>query len=243
MKKAIVIAIIVILGIFGYFFISSTKHNTSKSMTDQEIVTILDGVLKRVDDFFISADVIPENYKQMKAQTGSDDEFFYRNLWLQDAEHQIKPNQNMFSFSANEIDKYKIPSYVVGCSGRANLFAKYAKEAGIKDVYIVVSVYIPDIGKEHMNGHQIVAVKMSHGLQLLDPANGAYNFNRAKVDGNCKLNEIIDATSDSKKEYKISAIMTQEEHEKLTSVEKLMDVYSRVLNGRTLKDIISAGKM
>ena len=228
MKRIIIIATIVILGILGYFFILSNKHDVSKNMTDQEIVERLDGVLKRVDDFFISADVIPENYKQMKAQANSNDEFFYRHLWLRDAEHQVKPNQNMFSFSADEIDKYKIPSYVVGCSGRANLFAKYAKEAGIKDVYIVVSVYIPDIGKQHMNGHQIIAVKMSHGLQLLDPANGAYNFNRAKIDGKCELNEIIDATHQGTKEYQIAAIMTQEEHEKLTSVEKLMEVYNRV---------------
>ena len=228
MKRIIIIATIVILGILGYFFISSNKHNVSKNMTDQEIVERLDGVLKRVDDFFISADVIPENYKQMKAQANSNDEFFYRNLWLHDAEHQIKPNQNMFSFSADEIDKYKIPSYVVGCSGRANLFAKYAKEAGIKDVYIVVSVYIPDIGKQQMNGHQIIAVKMSHGLQLLDPANGAYNFNRAKIDGNCELNEIIDATHQGTKEYQIAAIMTQDEHEKLISRKKLMEVYNRV---------------
>lgn len=226
MKKAIIIAIIAVLGILGFFFIRSDRHQ--QKLTDQQIVERLDTVLQRVDDFFASADIIPENYKQMKEQANSDDEFFYRNLWLRDAEHQIKPNQNMFSFSADEIDKYKIPSYVVGCSGRANLFAKYAKEAGIKDVYIVVSVYVPDIGKQHMNGHQIVAVKMSYGLQLLDPANGAYNFNRARIDDDCKINEIIDATHQGTKEYQIVAIMTQEEHEKLTSREKLMDVYNRV---------------
>ncbi len=226
MKKVIIIAIVAIFGILGYFLISSGKHQ--QNLTDQQIVERLDTVLKRVDDFFISADIVPENYKQMKIKENSNDEFFYRNLWLRDAKHQIKPNQNMFSFSADEIDKYKIPSYVVGCSGRANLFAKYAKEAGIKDVYIVVSVYMPDIGKQHMNGHQIVAVKMSNGLQLLDPANGAYNFNRAKINGKCELNEIIDATHQGTKEYQIAAIMTQEEHEKLTSVEKLMEVYNRV---------------
>ena len=226
MKPTIIIAIVAILGILGYFLISSGKHQ--QNLTDQQIIERLDTVLKRVDDFFVSADIVPENYKQMKIQENSNDEFFYRNLWLRDATHQIKPNQNMFSFSADEIDKYKIPSYVVGCSGRANLFAKYAKEAGIKDVYIVVSVYMPDIGKRHMNGHQIVAVKMSNGLQLLDPANGAYNFNRAKINGKCELNEMIDATRQGTKEYQIAAIMTQEEHEKLTSVEKLMEVYNRV---------------
>ena len=181
MKKVIIIAIVAILGVLGYFLISSGKHQ--QNLTDQQIIERLDTVLKRVDDFFVSAD---------------------------------------------EIDKYKIPSYVVGCSGRANLFAKYAKEAGIKDIYIVVSVYMPDIGKQHMNGHQIVAVKMSNGLQLLDPANGAYNFNRAKINGKCELNEMIDATHQGTKEYQIAAIMTQEEHEKLTSVEKLMEVYNRV---------------
>ena len=226
MKKFIIGVIIAILGIIGCFFISSSKPQ--QNLTDEQIIERLDIVLQRLDDFFVSADVIPENYEQMKMQENSDDEFFYRNLWLRDAKHQIKPNQNMFSFSADEIDKYKIPSYVVGCSGRANLFAKYAKEAGVKDVYIVVSVYVPDIGKQHMNGHQIVSVKMSNGLQLLDPANGAYNFSRAKIDGKGELNEIIDATHQGKKEYQIAAIMTQEEHETLTSREKLMEVYNRV---------------
>ena len=160
MKKAItIIASIAILGILGYFLLPSSKYQPN--MTDQQIIEKLDTVLQRVDDFFAAADVVPENYKQMKEQENSDDEFFYRNVWLRDKDHQIKPNQNMFSFSADEIDKYKIPSYVVGCSGRANLFAKYAKEAGIKDVYIIPCVYVPDIGKQNMNGHQIVAVKMS----------------------------------------------------------------------------------
>ena len=80
-----------------------------------------------------------------------------------------------------------------------------------------------------MNGHQIIAVKMSYGLQLLDPANGAYNFNRAKVEGNCKINEKIDALKKGKQDYQITAILTQEEHEKLTSRDKLMDVYKGVL--------------
>lgn len=224
MKTFIITLFIIIFGAFGYFFITQNNYQ----MSDEQIIEKLDTVLKRVDDFFISADTIPENYKQMKIQANSNDEFFYRNLWLRDQNHQIKPNQNMFSFSADEIDKYKIPSYVVGCSGRANLFAKYAKEAGIKNVYIVVSVYTNDIGKEHMNGHQIIAVKMSNKLQMLDPANGAYNFNRAKIDGNCKIDEIIDATHSGKKEYKIAAIITQTEHEKLTSRDKLMAVYNRV---------------
>jgi len=60
-----------------------------------------------------------------------------------------------------------------------------------------------------MNGHQIVAVKMSNGLQMLDPANGAYNFNRAKIDDKCEANEIIDATHQGTKDYQIVAIMTQ----------------------------------
>ena len=227
MKKAIIIVSIAIFGILGYFLLPSNKYQ--QTMTDQQIIERLDTVLQRVDDFFAAADVVPENYKQMKEQENSDDEFFYRNVWLRDENHQIKPNQNMFSFSADEIDKYKIPSYVVGCSGRANLFAKYAKEMGIKDIYIVPCVYVPDIGKQNMNGHQIVAVKMSYGLQLLNPANGAYNFHRAKIDGNCKINEIIDATGHGEQTYQIAAIMTQEEHEKLTSREKLMDVYNRVL--------------
>lgn len=197
-------------------------------MTDQQIIAKINYVLKKVDDFFNFADVIPEKYQRVKEQANSDEKFPYRILWLQDAEHQIKPNQNMFSFSADEIEKYKIPSYVVGCSGRANLFAKYANQAGIKDVFIVPCVKISDINKQKMNGHQIIAVKMSNGLQLLNPGRGIRDFNHAKLNGNCKLNEAIDALNHGKKEYQIAAVMTQEEHEKITTRQKLMEVYKRV---------------
>ena len=196
-------------------------------MTDKEIVEKVNIVLKRVDDFFNVANVVPESYKQTKEQSGGG-QFVYRNLWLRDKNHQIKPNQNMFSFSADDIDKYKIPSYVVGCSGRANLFAKYAKEIGLQDVFIVPCVKISDIGNQNMDGHQIVAVKMSSGLQLLNPASGVHTFERAKINAACKVNEQIDAAQHGRPEYRIAAILTPSEHEKITSREQLMQIYNRV---------------
>ncbi len=42
MKKVIIIAIIVILGIVGYFLISSNRHQ--QNLTDQQIVERLDTV-------------------------------------------------------------------------------------------------------------------------------------------------------------------------------------------------------
>ena len=202
-------------------------------MTDQEIIEKATKVLVKLNNFFDSVDVIPESYKKLSQENNGDKEHFYRNLWLRDKNHRYKPNQNMFSFSADEIEKYKIPSYVVGCSGRADLFAKYAQEEGIKDVSIVPCVLLSDVGKEHLNGHQIVAVNMSYGLQLLNPARGANTFNRARIDAKCKKNEIIDALNHGSKDYQIADILTPEDHALIDSREKLEAVYLRASAAKT----------
>ena len=203
-------------------------------MTDQEIIEKITKVLERLNEFFDSVDVIPESYRKLKPEDAKD-EFFYRNLWLNDKNHRFKPNQNMFSFNADEIEQYKIPSYVVGCSGRADLFAKYATEAGLKDedIRIVPCVKLSDVGKEHMNGHQIVAVKMSNGWQLLNPARGVNSFNRAKIDAKCEKNEIIDATNRGSKDYQIADILTTKEHAEIDSREKLESIYLRARTAKT----------
>ena len=122
-------------------------------MTDQDIIKKINKVLGRVAKFFDSVDVIPESYKLMREKERmNDDEHFYRNLWLNDKNHKYKPNQNMLSFNAEEIEKWRIPAWVVGCSGRAKLFAKYAQEEGLKNIFIVPIVLISDIGKKNMNG-------------------------------------------------------------------------------------------
>lgn len=196
-------------------------------MTDKDIIEKINIALRKTDNFFTSVDIVPESYKQMAHSNNGHDEFYYRNLWLHDKNHKIKPNQNMFSFNADEIEQYKIPSYVVGCSGRADMFAKYAQEIGLSDIFIIPCVKIENKGHQ-LSGHQIVAVKMSNGLQLLNPAGGVKNFNRAKIDFECKIGNKIDAMQHGTNDYIISAILTPKEHAQIDSYEKLKKIYNRV---------------
>lgn len=199
-------------------------------MTDKEIIARINLVLKRVDDFFKASDVLPASYQKIAEKAGNNDRQFFRELWLNDKNHKFKLNQNMFSFSADEIERHKIPSYVVGCSGRADLFAKYAKEIGLDGVFVIPCVKISDMEKERMDGHQVIAVQMGKGLQLINPANDVRHFERAAIDGECKIGEVVDATKHGTHEYKIAAILTPDEHEKIDSYEKLRAIYARVKN-------------
>ena len=193
-------------------------------MTDQEIVEKVNKVLGRVADFFDSVNVVPESYKQMK-QRGDDDEFFYRNLWLNDKNHQYKSNQNMLSFNAEEIEKWRIPIYVVGCSGRAKMFVKYAQEEGLNNIFIVPTVKISDIGKKNMRGHQIIAIQMSDGhLQLINPNKRL--FNQARINEKFEIGQDIDALNRGATEFRIAAKLTPQQHDAIDSPEKLQTVYS-----------------
>lgn len=206
------------------------------TVTDQEIIEKVNSVLKDIGNFFDQANIIPSSYKRLAEQSGTTDEFFYRNLWLNDKNHRYKPNQNMFSFNADEIEKYKIPSYVVGCSGRANLFVKYATESknalNPADIRIIPSVQISGIGQNPMHGHQIIAIKMSQGWQLINE--NRRDFNNAKINtGNKNIQDInsmigqdIDALNHGKPEFKIAAVLTPEEHLQINSSEKLQNIYA-----------------
>ena len=205
--------------------------------SDQEIIMKVNSVLREVGEFFDRVNVIPDSYKRMAEQNGTVDEFFYRNLWLKDKNHRYKPNQNMFSFNADEIDKYKIPSYVVGCSGRANLFVKYATSGenalNPEDIRIIPCVLISDIGKDTvMYGHQILAIKMSHGWQLINE--NRRDINSAKIDvGREFVQDIdsmvgkdIDALNHGEPEFRVAAVMTPNEHLQIDSSKKLQDIYA-----------------
>ena len=197
-------------------------------MTDQEIVEKVNKVLGRVADFFDSVNVIPESYKQMKKQYQTDDdEHFYRNLWFNDKNHKYKPNQNMMSFTGKEIDELRIPAYVVGCSGRAKLFAYYAQKEGFNNIFIVPTVKISDIGKENMRGHQIIAIQMSDGhLQLVNP--NKHLFSEGRINEKFEIGQDIDALNRGKPEFRITVDkpLTPQQHDEIDSPMKLQAVYS-----------------
>ena len=158
-------------------------------MTNEEIIAKINSVLAKVHKHFDDADKFwqdkfdenaPEKYKQ--------DRYGLHN-WLLDMYRQQTGNKhiNMFSSDAEEIIKLKIPSQVVGCSGRADLFAKYASEMGL-DVNIVAMVDIAEKDKDKPNGHQIIAVKFPDGRQqLIDPGRGRETYEKAVINGKCNV--------------------------------------------------------
>ena len=195
-------------------------------MTNEEIIKKINGTLKQVHEHFEKAnkeaqktfdEKAPEHYKT--------DRFGLRNWWLNEYRTKTR-NINMFSFNADDIIKFKIPSQVVGCSGRADLFAKYATENGL-DVNVVVMVDIADKNKEYPNGHQIIAVKFPDGSQqLIDPGAGRDTYDRAKIAGRCNIGEYITYNrKDGRKDYEITAILTPDRHAKIDGVEKLARIY------------------
>ena len=93
---------------------------------------------------------------------------------------EIQSNQNMdpfdfsFSLSADDIIDQKIPMQVMGCTGIAKLFAKYAEQEKL-DCFAVFSAKINDLNRKKqdkdaiVSGHQIIAVQFSDGLRMFDP--------------------------------------------------------------------------
>jgi hypothetical protein len=196
-------------------------------MDQKTIIEKINTVLTKVHEHFEPADEeaqktfdeeAPEHYKT--------DRFGLRNWWLDNYRSRTGNKQiNMFSFNADDILKNNIPSWVVGCSGRADLFAKYATENGL-DVNVVVMVDTAS-KKEHPDGHQIIAVKFPDGSQqLIDPGAGRDTYDRAKIAGKCKVGEHITYNRrDGRTDYKIAAILSPDEHAKIDSIEKLSNLY------------------
>ena len=192
-------------------------------MTDEEIIAKINKILTKVHDVFNQANThamrdfeeAPDKYKQ--------DEHGLRNWWLDNYRDKRKNEQiNMFSFNADDIIELKIPSKVVGCSGRADLFAKYANEMDL-DVNIVAMVRTDEKDKDMPNGHQIIAVKFPDGSQQLIDPGLAENYQAAKVKGNCALGTEIIIPGQPK--YEIRAILTPDTHAKIDSQEKLTQIY------------------
>lgn len=192
-------------------------------MTNEEIIAKINSVLAKVHDVFNQANThamrdfekAPDKYKQ--------DRHGLRNWWLDKYRAKINNQQiNMFSFNADDIIELKIPSKVVGCSGRADLFAKYANEMDL-DVSIVAMVDIAEKDKDMPNGHQIIAVKFPDGSQQLIDPGLAENYQAAKVNGNCALGTEIIIPGQPK--YEIRAILPPDTHAKIDSQEKLAQIY------------------
>ena len=192
-----------------------------ETVMDQKIIIEkINTVLTKVHLHFDNADnqTIPAQYQKDKKEA--------RQWWLNEYRRKTgNKDINMFSFNADDILKNNIPSWVVGCSGRADLFAKYASEMGL-DVNIVAMVDTAS-KKKHPDGHQIIAVKFPDGSQqLIDPGRGRETYEKATIRGKCKVGEHITYNRrDGRTDYKIAAILSPDEHAKIDSIEKLSNLY------------------
>lgn len=80
-----------------------------------------------------------------------------------------------FSLSADDIIAQKIPMQVMGCTGVAKLFSKYAQEENL-DCFTVFTANIKKLEERKtskqtiVDGHQIIAVQFSDGVRMFDPA-------------------------------------------------------------------------
>lgn len=186
-------------------------------LSQEDMIEKINRVLAKVQEHFDNVDTqsVPEQYRNDA-----------RNWWLREYRKKTgNQNINNFSFSADDILNQNIPSWVVGCSGRADLFAKYASEIGL-NVNIVAMVDTAS-KKEYPDGHQIIVVNSPDGSQqMIDPGRGCVIYQKAKIPGDCKVgNKVIYNRKDGRTEYRIAAVLTPEEHAQIDSIEKLAQVY------------------
>ena len=80
-----------------------------------------------------------------------------------------------FSLSTDDIIARKIPMQVMGCTGVAKLFSKYAEGEKL-DCFAVFTAKMADLEEKKkdrdaiVSGHQIIAVQFSDGVRMFDPA-------------------------------------------------------------------------
>lgn len=184
-------------------------------MTDKEIIEKVNIVLGKVDAFFHDLEPSLKN-------AISRDIYFEQHP-------EITDHKNFnFSLSGDDIINQKIPYNAAGCTGRAKLFSKYAQEIGLQDFGIVVAAKKDDIKNKNsgkmIDGHQLVAIKLSDGLHIIDPGMGKA-YERAQIDGVCKVGENIDAVGHNQKDYVISAILEPSEYNNIKTYKQMENLY------------------
>lgn len=184
-------------------------------MTDKEIIKKVNIILEKIDTFFHGLEPSLKN-------AISRDTYFEQHP-------EITDHKNFnFSLSGDDIVEQKIPYNAAGCTGRAKLFSKYAQEIGLKDFSIVVTAKKEDIKNKNsgkmIDGHQLVAIKLSDGLHMIDPGKGK-TYEKAQIDGVCKVGEDIDAVGYNQKDYVISAVLEPSEYDNIKTYEQMKRLY------------------
>ncbi len=184
-------------------------------MNDQEKILKIQEVLKKVEQTFNNA-VHPGISRQDYIE-----------------EHNIKTGINYsFSLSADDIIKNKIPRKVVGCTGIAKVFSKFAKDTGL-ECYVVSTARLEDWkqakinDKKHkkrniINGHQIIGVEFSDGIKVFDPARPKLTF----IEGNIIIGEIIKSIGNAGPDYLISSISMPDNFAQVNSYQNIANIYT-----------------
>ncbi len=183
--------------------------------TDKDIIEKVNIVLEKIDKFF--HDIEPSLKNAI-----SRDEYFEQHP-------EITDHKNFnFSLSGDDIINQKIPYNAAGCTGRAKLFSKYAQEIGLKDFSIVATAKKEDIKNKNsgkmIDGHQLVSINLSDGLHMIDPGKGK-TYEKAQIDGICKVGENIDAVGHNQKDYVISAVLEPSEYDNIKTYRQIETLY------------------
>ncbi|MBP3544934.1 MAG: hypothetical protein J6J82_01340 [Alphaproteobacteria bacterium] len=184
---------------------------------DKEIIEKVNIVLEKIDTFFHGLE------PSLKSAISRDKYF--------EQHPEITDHKNFnFSLSGDDIINKKIPYNVAGCTGRAKLFSKYAQEIGLQEFNIVATAKKEGIKNKNsgkmIDGHQLVVIKLSDGLHMIDPGKGK-TYEKAQIDGICKVGENIDAVGHNQKDYVISAILKPSEYDNIKTYQQMANLYLR----------------
>jgi hypothetical protein len=189
-------------------------------MTDQEIKSKVNQVLKMMEDQF-------HRVEPSLRHPIHRDEYFEQHPEIS----AVQKRDFQFALSGEDIEKKNIPWLVAGCTGCSKLFSYYARKIGLNDFFVVLSVknehlvpYAKGQMKGQVHGHQVIAVKLSDGLHMIDVQHGlGKTFEQIEVRTKCKIDEPVDF--EYHKGYTIAAILTPEEYDNTDSYEKIKAKY------------------
>lgn len=146
-----------------------------------------------------------------------------------------------FSLSADDIIKNKIPAAVVGCTGIAKVFCKFASEMGL-DCVVIATARISDMDaaekdrkmgrrERTISGHQIIAVRDKNGtLRAFDPGRKCLKY----IDTPVQIGGIIPFIFGGQEmPHRITAILSPAEFANINTYKKLRDLYVKSNNKST----------
>lgn len=202
---------------------------TEKILPDLRIKARVDIVLNKMSWFFHTIE--PSLVHPISRQ-----QYFEKHPELDDDKKWNFP----FSLSADDIINKKIPWQAAGCTGCAKLFSKYAREIGLDDFMVVLTVkrehveqYAQGQLRGQIAGHQAIAIRLSDGLHIIDVQHGlGKTFEEIEVKSDCKIDANIDF--EHHRGYIIAALLSPTEYDNMDSYDKLKDLYLGCNSAKTI---------